>query len=110
MKRTLIAVCVAACAAVAAVAGSNADVDPVWFYSVAEGRATVTGVKSVSVSGLPQGLAFDRETLSIVGAPTKVGVSKMTVTTVGGTTRAFEVTMTVAAMPGTVVGTAKFAD
>ena len=69
--------------------------------------ATVTGVKSVSVSGLPQGLAFDRETLSIVGAPTKVGVSKMTVTvtTVGGTTRAFEVTMTVAAMPGTVVGT-----
>ena len=69
--------------------------------------ASSTGIKSISVSGQPEGMVFDPKTSSLVGAPTKSGEFKMTVTvtTDGGTVKSFEMTLSVAAPALSAVGT-----
>lgn len=69
--------------------------------------SALTGVKSISVSGLPPGMKFDRATSSLVGVPSESGTFdlKVTVTTRGGTQKSFDVPLTVAAAPDMTVGT-----
>lgn len=78
-------------------------------YGVVEikAEAPVTGVKSISVSGVPKGMKFDKKTSSLVGTPSKSGAftMKVTVTAVGGTKKTFVVPVTVTALPDVALGT-----